>query len=153
MTRLEVPNIVNTFATLRFAGDALVPEEITRILRTVPRLQYAKGESYKPGPRSAEVIGKTGVWYFSTDAIVASASLADHVAFLALLLARDPVNPLADPAKFLRLQETMRQQALQAVVTCFWHGPPTVRKPSIPRPILELFRLLPAEVETDFEVD
>jgi hypothetical protein len=144
---------VKTFATLRFAGDALVPDQITRALRVVPTLGYAKGEMYQAGPRSPEMIGKTGVWYFSTDRLVASDRLSDHVAFVALLLSRDPVNPLNDPARFLTLQKLMRRQGLQAAVTCFWHGPPGAKKPTLPRPLVELFKTLPADVETDFEVD
>lgn len=151
--RSETLETVKTFATLRFAGDSLVPEQITRALRVVPTLSYAKGERYAGGPRSPDLIGKTGVWYFSTDRLVASDRLSDHVAFIALLLSRDVASPLNDAAKFLKIQEIVRQQALQAVVTCFWHGPAAAKQPSVPRPMIELLKLLPAEIEMDFDVE
>src|SRR5205809_3955808 len=62
MTNSE--NTLGTYATLRFAGDALDPDEISSILRTQPTRAYRKGQKYSPGPRSPEVIGKTGIWYF-----------------------------------------------------------------------------------------
>ena len=54
------------FATLRFAGDALNPDEISRVVGQQPTRAYRRGQRYKPGPRSPDITGKTGVWYFST---------------------------------------------------------------------------------------
>jgi hypothetical protein len=62
---------VKAYATLRIAGDKLVPEQVTQILKVVPTTAYAKGEHYSGGPRSPDLIGRTGVWYFCTDGIVA----------------------------------------------------------------------------------
>src|ERR1700730_18817756 len=56
------------FATLRMAGDDLVPSHITKLLGVAPTLAYAKGERYKRSPDGAQLIGRTGVWYRSTDA-------------------------------------------------------------------------------------
>ena len=64
MTKSE--NTIRTYATLRFAGDALDPDEISRVVKEQPTRAYRKGQRYRPGPRSPEVTGKTGVWYFST---------------------------------------------------------------------------------------
>ena len=38
------------FATLRFAGDALEPNEISRVLKEEPTRAYRKGQRYRPGP-------------------------------------------------------------------------------------------------------
>jgi hypothetical protein len=36
-------------------------------------------------------------------------------------------------------------------VSCFWHGSADTRRPSIPRPITDLLKMIPAEI--DFDVD
>src|SRR5438132_2414585 len=40
---------------------------------------YRKGGRYWPGPRSPEITGKTGVWYFSTKRKIPSKDLTDHL--------------------------------------------------------------------------
>ena len=108
------------FATLRFAGDALDPDEISRVVGQQPTRAYRRGQRYKPGPRSPEVTGKTGVWYFSTKRNVPSKDLRDHLDALVSL-----VLPVADEDKRLReLHDIMERRNLQAHVTCFWRGPP-----------------------------
>ena len=108
------------FATLRFAGDALDPDEISRVVGQQPTRAYRRGQRYKPGPRSPEVTGKTGVWYFSTKRKVASKDLRDHLDALVNL-----VLPVADEDKRLReLRDIMERRNLQAHATCFWRGPP-----------------------------
>ena len=140
---------VRAFATLRVAGDDLVPDEVTRILKIVPTTAYAKGEHYSAGSRSADLVGRTGVWFFSTKGVVAGNLLADHLAFLARLLlpGSGEVGPLP------RLQQVLRRRSLRVSLSCFWHGPAGARKPSIPRSVTHLLKLIPAEIETDFEVD
>jgi Domain of unknown function (DUF4279) len=134
------------FATLRFAGDALDPHEISRVVGQQPTRAYRRGQRYKPGPRSPEVTGKTGVWYFSTKRDVASKDLRDHLdALLSLVL------PSADQEKRLRaLHDIMERRNLQAHVTCFWRGPPGVDQPSIPVVVSQAFGRLPADIEADF---
>ena len=61
MTNSESPTLA--FATLRFTGNALEPNEISRVLKEEPTRAYRKGQRYRPGPRSPEITGKTGVWY------------------------------------------------------------------------------------------
>jgi hypothetical protein len=140
---------VRAFATLRVAGDDLVPDEVTRILKIVPTTACAKGEHYSAGSRSADLVGRTGVWFFSTKGVVAGNLLADHLAFLARLLlpGSGEVGPLP------RLQQVLRRRSLRVSLSCFWHGPAGARKPSIPRSVTHLLKLIPAEIETDFEVD
>jgi hypothetical protein len=134
------------FATLRFAGDALDPDEISRVVGQQPTRAYRRGQRYKPGPRSPEVTGKTGVWYFSTKRNVSSKDLCDHLDALVSL-----VLPSADEDKRLReLRDIMERRNLQAHVTCFWRGPPGVDQPSIPAAVSGALGRLPADIEADF---
>ena len=148
-TRSPATEPVRSFATLRVSGDELVPDEITKIIKIRPTRAYAKGEHYSGGPRSPDLIGRTGVWYFATDGVVAGDQLADHLAFLARLLL--PGSGEAGPLP--RLQQFMRRRSLRVSFSCFWHGPADARKPSIPRSVTDLLKLIPADIETDFDVD
>jgi hypothetical protein len=140
---------VRAFATLRVAGDDLVPDEVTKVLKIVPTTAYAKGEHYAAGPRSPDLVGRTGVWFFSTKGVVAGNQLADHLGFLARLLL--PGSGEAGPLP--RLQQLVRRRSLRVAVSCFWHGPAGGRKPSIPRSVGDVLKLIPAEIETDFDAD
>ena len=53
MTNSESPTLA--FATLRFGGNALEPNEISRVLKEEPTRAYRKGQRYRPGPRSPEI--------------------------------------------------------------------------------------------------
>jgi hypothetical protein len=140
---------VRAFATLRVSGDDLVPNEITRIIKILPTKAYAKGEHYSGDPRSPDLIGRTGVCFFATDLVVAGNNLADHLAFLARALL--PGSGEAGPLP--RLQQLIRRKSPHVSVSCFRHGPADTRKPSIPRSFTDLLKLIPAEIETDFDVD
>jgi hypothetical protein len=107
------------FATLRLAGDALDPDEISRVIKEQPTRAYRKGEKYRTGPHGPEIVGKTGVWYFSTRRKISSRDLSDHLEALVRL-----VSPFADDGKRLRqLRDIMERENLKAHVTCFWRGP------------------------------
>jgi Domain of unknown function (DUF4279) len=131
---------------LRFAGEALDPDEISRVLNQKPTRAYRKGQRYRPGLRSPEITGKTGVWYYSTRRKIPGNDLADHLdAVMRLIL------PLADADTRLReLREIMERDGLQAHVTCFWRGPPSAREPSIPLSVTDWLGRLPADIEVDF---
>jgi hypothetical protein len=148
-TRLAATDSVRAFATLRIAGDRLVPDEVTSLLKIVPTTAYAKGQHYSGGPRSPDLVGQTGVWYFSTKGVVAGNHLADHLGFVARLLL--PGSGEAGPLP--RLQQLMRRRLLRASVSCFWHGASGARKPTVPRAVNELLALPPADLVTDFETD
>jgi hypothetical protein len=140
---------VRTFATFRIAGDRLEPDAITKILRVIPTRAYAKGQSYSGGSRSPNLVGKTGVWYLSTDQVLASRRLDQHLGLLAWMLVPGVANilPLTD------LIHLIRRKNLKATVTCFWNGPFGTKKPSVPRSFIEMLKLIPAEIETDFDTD
>lgn len=138
-------NTIRTFATLRFAGDALEPDEISRIVKERPTRAYRKGEPYRPGPRSPEITGKTGVWYFSTKRRVQSRNLADHLDALERLIA-----PFGDQdARLKELRDVMEQRNLKAHVTVFWRGRPGAQPPSITSDATAALGRLPADIEPD----
>jgi hypothetical protein len=146
--RTKTADSVSAFATLRVSGDNLVPDDVTRIIKILPTKAYAKGEHYSGGARSPDLIGRTGVWFFATDTVVPGNNLADHLGFLAKLLRAGPGE--ADPIP--RLQQLMRRRSLRVSVTCFWHGVEGSRKPPVPRSVSDLLKLIPAEIEADFDV-
>jgi hypothetical protein len=140
---------MRAFATLRFAGDALDPDEITRVIKERPTRAYRKGQEYRSGPHGPDVIGKTGVWFFSTRRKIPSKDLADHLNALERLIA-----PSGDPGNRLKeLRDIMERGNLKAHVTCFWRGPPEVEKPSIPSVATAALRRLPADIEPDFATE
>jgi hypothetical protein len=147
--KLQQNEPISAFATLRVSGDDLVPDEITKVIKILPTKAYAKGEHHSSGPRSPDLIGRTGVWLFATDRVVAGNNVADHLAFLARLL----VPGAGDPGQLTRLQQLLRRRSLSVSVSCFWHGPSNARRPSIPRSMTDLLKLIPAEIEIDFDVD
>lgn len=133
------------FATLRFVGDALDPDEISGVVKEKPTRAHRKGEKYQPGPRSSEVTGKTGIWYFSTRRKIQSNDLSDHLSVLERL-----VSPFGDQESRLRqLCDIIERRNLQAHVTFFWRGPPGVRHPSIPLIATAALSRLPADIELD----
>src|SRR5262245_35364699 len=147
MATLETPTVSQsetsmtkserTFATLRVAGDNLVPDQVTKLLGIEPTLAYAKGEHY--GRRHLK--GRTGVWLLSTDGVVKSNSLKDHVGWL---LWRVRIKALPDFVK---------KNSLHSVLTCFWHGPSGVSAPIIPDDMRHMLMMLHVQLETDFETD
>jgi hypothetical protein len=144
MANSEAP--AKAFATLRFAGDALDPDEISRVVKQQPTRAYRKGQRYRRGPQSLDIVGKTGVWYFSTRHEVPGTDLVDHLDALVPL-----ILPFADEDKRLKeLRDIMKRENLQAHVTCFWRGPPGAPKPSIPSSVATSLARLHADIEVDF---
>jgi hypothetical protein len=158
---------IRAYATFRVTGDALVPELITDALCTFPTTSYRKGEKYVPGKHSGPVLGRTGVWFLSTDKIVAGKNLMDHIAFLFGMLAPEmPISPAIvlpqiGPVVFSRLPDArvkelsrlLKERELTSVATLFWHGKPGARAPSVPKPFVSMLRVIPVAIETDFDTD
>ncbi len=132
-----------TFATFRVAGDNLVPDDLTAMLGIRPTLAYAKGQLYSRGPRSPNLRGRTGVWSLRTDDEVQSRRLSDHIEWL--------LGKIAPNQE--KLTRFIEQNALHAVMSCFWHGPPGTRPPIVPRQALDMLEKIPAKLEEDFATD
>ena len=139
-------NNIRAFATLRFAGDALDPDEISRVIKEHPTKAYRKGQTYRSGPHGPDVTGRTGVWYFSTRRKIPSKNLVDHLNALDRLIA-----PFGDQDNRLKeLRDIMQRRNLQAHVTFFWRGPPGAQHPSVPSVATAALERLPADIEPDF---
>jgi hypothetical protein len=140
---------IRAFATLRFAGDALDPDEISHVVKERPTKAYRKGQTYRSGPHGPDVTGRTGVWYFSTRRKVLSKDLSDHLNALDTLIA-----PFGDQENRLKeLRDVMKRRNLQAHVTFFWRGPPGTPYPSVPSVATAVLRRLPADIEADFDYE
>ena len=137
------------FATLRFFGDRLDPDRITAILGVQPTRAHRKGERYLAGPRAGHVTGRTGVWVLASDSVVDGAELDRHLEHVANLIFGHPDRE----ERLKQLRELMSRHGIKADVSCFWRGGPGTRPPSVPENVIRTFRELPAEIETDFEVN
>jgi len=78
--------------------------------------------------------------------VVDNAELDPHLEHLVNLI-------LAGPERLKQLHELMSRNGVKADVSCFWRGRPGTRPPSIPAKVISRLNQLPAEIETDFEVD
>lgn len=126
----------SVFVDLQITGDALDPREVSAILPVTPRTAYRKGEPYDAGMR----IGRTGVWYVSSDAFVNSPDLDDHVAFLRALLW----------PRLQQLRDVLARDRLRATISIFWAGATGQTPPSLPKTLETLAAELGASIETDF---
>jgi len=167
MAKSNPDGTLHTFVMFRVTGDNLIPDEITEIFGLLPSLSYRKDEEYRLDKSDSPIKGKTGVWYFSTDKIISSNRASDHLVFLLGLLCPEgtlwgslfPVAPSTQSVgkktliKLGQLQKTLHKRELKAAVTIFWHGIGGARPPTIPRVVSSLFREIPIEVETDFEIE
>lgn len=139
-----------TYASFRVKGDSLDPQQVTRILRVLPTISYKKGEEYFAGRRSGHLTGRIGLWLLSTDRIVASDNLHHHLLYIVGILVpgRLDIEPLTRLRALLAHQKTT-----SADLACFWHGRFGEKKPSIPKVISEVMKLLRADLELDFDTD
>jgi hypothetical protein len=135
----EQTDAISAFATLRFAGDRLDPDQISQILNIKPTEVIKKGEKG----------GRGGVWYLSTDRLIPGNDLMHHLAFLLSILLPAP----GDIQRLTALRDLVKKRDLQAHVTCFWHGTSGARKPIIPSVIPQIFNLIPADIQTDFDAE
>jgi hypothetical protein len=139
-------NSEHAFATFRIAGPRLIPEEVTRILALRPNLQYRKGEKYRRKAARPGLVGKTGLWYVSSDKLsnLQNLPLEAHVNFLSKMIYSHQDA----------LRDLIKKTSSHAVLTIFWNGPPGAKKPTVPDfSLLESLRTIPVEIETDFDTD
>jgi hypothetical protein len=108
-----------------------------------PTLAYAKGERYKRSPESAQLIGRTGVWYRSTDAFE-SGHLEEHIQELLDVIA-------SNPEKRIQLKRLLEENSLRAVMTVF--GPAGAKPPEISNQIIETLVSIPVSIERGFDTD
>jgi len=134
-----------TYATLRFAGDGLDPNNISAILPVAPKRAHRKGEIFHAGARAGNLTGRTGIWYFDTRDL-SSRDLTDHLRGIVGLLYPEP----GKSDRVNRLREVMKREHLTARVSCFWYGKPGAQPPVLPGDIRAALASLPAEIETDF---
>ena len=149
MTKSEAPDAAKAFVTMRFAGDRLDPEEISRVLNFRPTQAYRKGEVYSSGSRSGTHVGRTGVWYIASNSAIPGQNLDHHLGFIFSLLFPGP----GDVSRVIQLRELMKKKSIKAHVTLFWHGRPGVRKPTIKPVVADIFKLIPADVQIDFAAE
>jgi hypothetical protein len=151
---------VKAFVTFRVAGERLSPDEVTNLLKVTPTHAHRRGEPHSTG--RSTVVGKTGVWLFSTDRIMLGGNLYDHLGliFTILGLSRPSAIEFSSEngefsriARFLRLKKFLEEHSLTATLTLFWHGPQSVAYPKIPDELVELSELVPIKVESDFDKD
>jgi hypothetical protein len=137
--RSDQSDTIKAFATLRFAGDRLIHDQISQLLHIQPTKTVSKGE--KPG--------RTNIWYLSTDKLIPGNELMDHIGFLLYLLFPAP----GDLRRIIALGDLIRRRNLESHVTCFWHGKSGTRKPTIPQVVPKIFDLISADVQTDFDAE
>ena len=151
---------IKTFVTLRVAGDNLVPEEVSRVLRTQPTHSHLKGDRYSTG-KSREVVGSTGVWIFDTDKFVYSRDWHDHMRLIFFLVGlwtssarlESWFEQLDGFSRILRLKSLLEQRELSATLTFFWHGAVDSITPELPAKLFDVLKLVPINVEFDFDKD
>jgi hypothetical protein len=92
------------------------------------------------------LIGKTGLWYFSTDRQVDDQRLHAHVDFLLKMIFKHEDA----------LRDLIKKTSSHAVLTMFWNGPLGAKMPIVPDQLDQLRKALqsiPVEIETDFDTD
>jgi hypothetical protein len=138
-----------TFATLRFAGDALDPQDISDILRVKPWRAHRKGESFYAGQHAGYLSGRTGIWYLSTDKLIDSDNLMDHLQLVEELLYPAP----GDNRRVMQLRDVLVRSGAEAHISVFWRGLPGTEPPAIPGKFARLSTEIGAVIELDFHND
>jgi hypothetical protein len=143
MTRSD--QLPKAYATLRFAGDELDPADISAVLPVAPKRAHRKGEIFYAGPRTGNLTGRTGIWYFDTRDLE-SRDLTDHLRCIVKLLYPEPGNV----DRVNQLRRVMGREHATAHVSGFWFGKRGALHPDIPEDVRAALACLPAEIETDF---
>lgn len=135
------------FATFSVSGDTLDPAAITHALGLKPSLGYRKGDVYLSGRRrQREYTGRTGVWYFSTDAVLQTPDLDKHLTLLTFLLA-------ACPEGLAMLRDMMASGEYEVSGSCFWAGSPGSREPQVLPAFRDVMDRIGGRIEVDFMRD
>lgn len=145
-TKTEAKADRRAFVTLRFAGDALDPGDISAILPVTPTRAHRKGEEFSAGDHAGKLHGRTGIWFLATDKLVDSDDLSDHLRFVETLLYPKP----GDSGRVTKLRKLLQRTHAEAHVTCFWRGDPGEMNPIIPADFKSAIKPLAADIEADF---
>ena len=129
---------IRAFATLRFAGERLDPDQISQLLHIQPTKIKSKNGN-----------GSQTIWYLSIDKLIPGNDLMDHVGFLLYLLFPAP----GDLHRLIALRDLLKRRNLESHFTCFWHGKSRARKPVVPEVVRKLFELISADLQTDFDAE
>jgi hypothetical protein len=128
---------VKAFATLRFVGNRLDPDQLSQIL------------NIQPTKSSKRTDNSPGIWYLATDKLIPGNDLIHHITFLISLLF--PTPGIVD--RLIILRDIVKRKELMVHLTCFWHGRHGAKKPTIPKVYSELLDLIPATIENDFDIE
>lgn len=171
---------LKTFVTFRVVGDQLDPNEISAVLKLNPTIAYRNGQPYKPSERSSStLIGKTGMWFYSTEREVKSTNFKDHIDTLMAHLALEDISEMLedDSAAAMRilarhwlswglqplprfltgrlqqLQSVLRAKNLTASVSCYWYGQDHATPPEFPKHLAKRLAEVPITIEYDFDTE
>jgi hypothetical protein len=86
------------------------------------------------------------LWFLSTDRLVPSDDLEDHLQFVQKLLYPAP----DDDTRIAKLHTILRRDRARARVTCFWRSDLGETPPEIPPRFKRALEPLAADIETDF---
>jgi Domain of unknown function (DUF4279) len=75
------PNCAETFASLRLYGDALVPEDISRVIHLEPTDSASKGMKIVVSSGKSRS-APTGRWIVQTRGKISSANLEEHIKWI-----------------------------------------------------------------------
>jgi hypothetical protein len=154
---------LKTFATFRVTGDNLVPDEVTQLLKVQPTHVRLKGKPYSTG-KSGNIIPSTNIWFFSTDTVVFSKNIFDHIRLVLFILGLmgsggaeildATLNGRSTQfAGLVALKSLLERSPAKAAMTIFWHGSSGSTVPRIPDGLFDVLRLIDVTVDVDFDKD
>jgi hypothetical protein len=154
---------LKTFITFRVVGDKLVPDEVTQLLKMQPTHARLKGKPYSTG-KSENIIPSTNIWFFSTDTVMASNNIVDHIQLVLFILGLmessgiEILDAIADKrrtplSRVISLKLLLRNSSAKATMTLFWHGASGSSVPKIPEGLFDILKLIEVDVEVDFDKD
>ena len=138
-----------TFATLRFAGDNLDPQDISDVLSIKATRAHRKGEEYYAGEHAGRLRGRTGIWYLTTDKLIESDNLTDHLVLIERLL----YPSRGDNRRIMKIRDVLGRSGADAHISVFWRGARGQEPPAIPGQFARLVSEIGADIETDFHND
>ena len=131
------PNCAETFASLRFFGDGLVPEQISDLLGLEPTEAALKGLA-TTSPSGKTRVASTGRWLLETRGQANSTDLEAHLVWL------------LDRLEATRAEPTSLPGVSQADVFCYWLSATGNGGPSLSPQVLS--RLAHLQLRLNFDL-